>query len=354
MHTHFFVVMVSLLMAAGTTGCKKDMPVGKPQPDRRWMVSTIAGDGDASFADGAAATAKFHFPNDVAVAADGSLFVSDGENGLIRKIAGGQVSSFAGGAFGIVNEAGSLAQFKFPTSLALDDRGNIFSADARDPRIRKINPSEEVTSFAGGVEEGFGDGLGSAALFRGENKVATDGAGVVFISDAQNNRIRKIIEPGLVSTLAGTEAAGFKDGPGNIAAFDFPYGIAIDKYGNVFISDGSNFCIRKISPDGQVSTFAGKKQQGHEDGEGGNALFEFPGDMVIDQQDNIYVIDVSMVRKISPQGIVSTIAGSTDGFQDGEGASAKFYTPYGLGIDTQGNIYVADTNNNRIRKISFE
>jgi sugar lactone lactonase YvrE len=300
------------------------------------------------------ALAKFHFPNDVAVASDGSLFVSDGDNRLIRKIAGGQVSSFAGGAFGIVDGIGSLAQFKFPTSVAIDDRGNIFSADARDPRIRKISGGAEVTTFAGAADEGFADGLGGAAQFRGENNIATDEAGVVYISDAQNNRIRKIVEPGLVSTVAGTEEAGFKDGPGNMSAFNFPDGIAVDKQGNIFVSDGSNFCIRKITPDGQVSTFAGKKQEGHRDGDAATALFEFPGDMVIDQQGNLYVIDISTIRKISPLRVVSTIAGSTDGFQDGDGASAKFFTPYGLGIDAQGNIYVADTNNNRIRKISIE
>jgi sugar lactone lactonase YvrE len=144
------------------------------------------------------------------------------------------------------------------------------------------------------------------------------------------------------------------DGQREAAEFDFPCGIAVDKNGNVFVSDGSNFCIRKISPDGQVSTIAGKKIQGHNDGNAGDALFEFPGDMVVDQQDNIYVLDMSTIRKISPMGTVSTFAGSTDGFQDGEGSVAKFFLPYGLGIDTQGNIYVADTNNNRIRKISIE
>jgi sugar lactone lactonase YvrE len=330
------------------------MPSGKQEPERRWIVSTIAGNGDASFADGATATAKFHFPNDVAVASDGSLFVSDGDNLLIRKIAGGQVSSFAGGTFGIVDGIGASAQFKFPTSLAFDDRGNIFSADARDPRIRKTNPGAVVTTFAGSADEGFADGAGASAKFRGENTIATDETGVVYISDAQNNRIRKIIEPGLVSTIAGSDGPGLRDGQANKAAFDFPDGIAVDKHGNIFVSDGSNFCIRKITPDGMVSTLAGKKQQGHSDGDGTTALFEFPGDMVIDQQDNLYVIDLSTIRKISPMGIVSTIAGSTDGFQDGEGTVAKFFTPYGLGIDAQGNIYVADTNNNRIRKINIE
>ena len=335
-------------------GCKKDKPGTTPETTGHWTVTTIAGDGDSSFADGPVASAKFHFPNDVAVAADGTLFISDGDNRLIRKIANGMVSGFAGGAFGIVNGMGSAARFKFPTSLAIDNEGNIFSADARDPRIRKINAAAQVTTYAGTDEEGFEDGAAASAEFRGENKVATDNAGNVYIADAQNNRIRKVSVSGVVTTLAGNGTAGMKDGPGDIAEFDFPDGIAVDKQGNLYVSDGSNFSIRKITPDGNVSTFAGKKTEGSRDGEATVALFQFPGDMVIDGQDNLYVLDLSTVRKISPLGFVSTIAGSEDGYQDGEGTVAKFYTPYGLGIDAQGNIYVADTNNNRIRKISLE
>jgi sugar lactone lactonase YvrE len=290
----------------------------------------------------------------MAVAADGHCLFLMATNRLIRKIANGTVSGFAGGEFGIVNGMGSAARFKFPTSLAFDNQGNIFSADARDPRIRKINGSALVSTYAGTDEEGFADGAAASAEFRGENKLATDATGNVYIADAQNNRIRRISVSGVVTTLAGDGAEGFKDGPGSTAEFDFPNGIAVDKQGNVFVSDGSNFSIRKITPDGRVTTLAGKKTEGSRDGDATVALFQFPTDMVIDRQDNLYVLDLSTVRKISPQGFVSTIAGSDDGYRDGEGAVAKFFTPYGLGIDAQGNIYVADTNNNRIRKISLE
>jgi sugar lactone lactonase YvrE len=351
---NILTVLVFLITGAGMSGCKKDMVPNKPQVEKRWMVTTIAGDGVASFANGLAANAEFHFPDDVAVASDGALFVTDGDNRRIRKISGGQVTPFAGGDFGFANGVGSSAQFKFPTSLTIDRQGNIFSADARDPRIRKITSAANVTTYAGAEEEGFADGTADSARFRGENRIATDEEGNVFIADAQNNRIRKISVSGIVTTLAGSDTAGFKDGKGKTAQFNFPCGIAVDKLGNVFVSDGSNFCIRKITPEGWVTTIAGKKQQGNLDGVSDVALFEFPTDMVVDGQDNVYVLDLSRIRKISPQGTVSTIAGSIDGFQDGEGASAKFFTPDGLGIDAQGNIYVADTNNNRIRKISFE
>lgn len=330
------------------------MPLNIPQAEKKWMVTTIAGDGDSSFANGPVTSAKFHFPNDVAVAADGSLFVTDGDNRLIRKITGGAVTSFAGGNFGIVNGPGLSARFKYPTSLVFDNQGNLFSADARDPRIRKIDAKALVSTYAGTEEEGFEDGVAASALFRGENHMATDESGNLYIADAQNNRIRKISVSGVVSSLAGSDTAGFRDGPGKTAEFNFPDGIAVDRQGNVFVSDGSNYCIRKITPDGKVSTIAGKKIEGSTDGDTSAALFQFPTDMVIDAQDNLYVLDLSTVRKITPQGVVTTIAGSADGYQDGEGAIAKFFTPYGLGIDLQGNIYIADTNNNRIRKISPE
>lgn len=351
---NFIFLLFSLLSCAGFSGCKKDYPEKHVQTAGRWMVTTITGDGDTSLVNGPITIATFHFPDDVAVAPDGSLFVSDGDNRAIRKISGGQVSNFAGGSFGIINGTGSSARFKFPTSLAFDAAGNLYTADARDPRIRKINSAAMVTTYAGIDEEGFADGVAATARFRGENRIATDEMGNIYVADAQNNRIRKISVSGLVTTLAGSDTAGFRDGQGKSALFNFPCGIAIDKAGNIYVSDGSNFSIRKITPDGWVTTVAGKKEQGHVDGDKNAASFEFPGDMVVDVQDNIYVVDISRIRRVTPEGNVSTIAGSTDGFEDGEGVNAKFFTPDGLGIDALGNIYVADTNNNRIRKISLE
>lgn len=145
---------------------------------------------------------------------------------------------------------------------------------------------------------------------------------------------------------------GFQDGNGDIAQFFFPQGIVIDKHGNLFVADQNR--IRKITSAGVVSTFAGDESTGFADGGPGEAQFTEIEDLVIDEEGNIYAADENRVRKISPEGVVSTIAGSTIGFQDGEGSSAKFNGALGLGIDKQGNIYVADANNRRIRKISFE
>jgi sugar lactone lactonase YvrE len=348
------LIPVGLMILACGPGCKKMVTDDQPSAVKKWMVSTVAGTGEASFADGALLSAKFHFPDDVTVAADGTIYVTDGDNQSIRKIFGGQVTTYAGGSFGIVNGPGLSAQFKFPTNIASDASGNVYTTDARDPRIRKISPGAEVSTFAGSAAAGFADGNADTARFRGENSIVADAQGNVYVADAQNNRIRKISVSGKVSTIAGSDSAGFRDGQGEQALFNFPKGIAIDMQGNLFIADGANFRIRKITPSGQVSTIAGGDKQGSTDGDAGIARFEFPNDIVTDREGDLFVLDLSRIRKISPEGMVSTIAGSTDGYVDGDGASAKFYTPYGIGIDSQGNIWVADTNNNRIRKISFE
>ena len=154
--------------------------------------------------------------------------------------------------------------------------------------------------------------------------------------------------------FAGNGTAGFNNGNGGAAQFFNPGGIAIDQQGNLYVSDRGNYRIRKITPGGQVSTFAGSGLQGDEDGTAALARFNAPLDLVIDNEGNLYVTDNHRIRKISAQGVVSTVAGSTPGYADGDGVSAKFYYPAGMGLDAQGNIYVGDLLNNRIRKISFE
>jgi sugar lactone lactonase YvrE len=170
-----------------------------------------------------------------------------------------------------------------------------------------------------------------------------------------NNRIRKISLTGQISTIAGSNIAGFRNGNSAGAQFSFPGGIAIDGQGNLYIADRGNFRIRKITPAGDVSTFAGSGTAGSADGNADAAEFSHDmHDIVIDGQGNLYIADGDRIRRVTPQGVVSTIAGSTFGFKDGDGSSAKFNLPNGMTIDAQGNIYVADLNNNRIRKISFE
>ena len=324
----------------------------KPQ-QKKTIVSTLAGDGTAGFLDGPALTAKFKSPIDVAVLPDGTMYVADAFNSSIRKIEKGLVTTFAGnGNANITNGNCTTARFKIPSRLALDVEGNLYILDAADPRVRKITPVADVSTLAGANKFGYGDGEAGIAQFGQSFGIVTDVQGNIYVADSQNDRIRKISAAGFVTTIAGNGVQGFVNGNGDTAQFHFVTGITIDKEGNLFVSDFTR--IRKITPAGFVSTFAGSYIRGYANGKRAIAQFSQLEDIAIDEQGNIYATDKDRIRKITPQGIVSTIAGSIAGYEDGDGASAKFDGPQGLGIDKEGNIYVADFNNRRIRKISFE
>jgi sugar lactone lactonase YvrE len=366
MKKHFIPLIAVLLIAV--IGCKKTtqqsepstqppvQPPTVPPPDKKWVVTTIAGDGTRGYLEGPALSAKFNAPSDVAIAPDGTLYVADFRNHRIRKIAAGEVSTLAGNnSFGIVNDNGALAQFGNPYRIALDPAGNVYVIDEADIRIRKINTTANVSFFAGTNRAGFLDGPVLTAQFQwNEGGIVADIQGNMYISDQLNNRIRKVSIAGQVSTVAGNGTGGFQDGDAETAQFNFPDGIAFDTQGNLFIAELANYCIRKITPNGIVSRFAGNGIFGIADGAAGIAQFNSPGDMVADADGNLFVIDNNRIRKITPQGVVSTIAGGEEGYADGDGASAKFSGLSGLGIDAQGNLYAADINNNRIRKISLQ
>jgi serine/threonine-protein kinase len=352
-------LIISLLLMALTANisCRKynqGYAPANPSPEKKWTVTTIAGDGRPFYTDGPVLSASFRNPLDVAVAEDGAIYVADALSHRIRKIAGGQVITFAGsGTSDTTSGYGVIAGFKLPDALTIDNNGNLFTLDIDDPRVRKISPAGFVTRYAGTGVEGFADGRADIAQFGEENSgIASDDQGNIYISDFDNKRIRKISSTGQVTTIAGNGNDGFIDGNSSIAQFSSPAGIVIDKQGNLFVADLDR--VRKITPSGVVSTFAGGDSTGYRDGQHDEALFSLIIDMIIDQDGNIYLSDDNRIRKITPQGLVSTLAGSTAGYQDGDAMSAKFSTPGGLGIDKQGNIYVADINNHRIRKISFE
>ena len=183
-------------------------------------------------------------------------------------------------------------------------------------------------------------------------------SGNVYVADTGNNTIRKITPNGVVSTLAGLAGhPGSKDGIGANARFRNPWGVAVDGAGNVFVADMSNDTIRKITPAGMVSTLAGQAgMSGSLDGVGTSAQFNNPFAIAVDSADNIYVSDSAndTMRKITPSGVVSTLAGLPGyaGSTDGNGNDARFWNPQGLAVDDRGNIYVADTGNNTVRKIT--
>lgn len=322
----------------------------KFQPRKKYVVTTIAGDGSAGFANGPSLKAKFKSPLDIAVLPGSRIYIADGFNSSIRIIENGEVSTFAGnGNANITDGTGTAARFKIPSRLTLDEKGNVYVLDAADPRVRKITPGGEVSTYVGTDKPGFRDGASTVAQFGQSFGIVSDFAGNIYIADSQNNRIRRISAGRQVSTIAGTGTEGIANGKGDTAQFYLATGIVIDKVGNLFVSDLSR--IRKISPQGIVSTFAGSVV-GYEDGKKDIARFSRIEDLAIDNNGNIFVTDEHRIRKVAPSGFVSTVAGSTAGYQDGDGASAKFNNPQGLALDQEGNIYVADFINNRIRKIS--
>jgi len=263
------------------------------------------------------------------------------------------VSTFAGsGLTDYADGTGTAARFNGPTSLVIDASGNVYVSDQSNQRIRKITPAGVVSTFAGSGTGGFANGTGTAAQFDIPVDLAVDASGTMYVADSNNHCIRKITPAGVVSTFAGN-IQGSIDGTGTSARFNYPNGVAVDGSGNVYVADLFNHRIRKITPAGVVSTFAGNTQ-GYADGTGTSARFNRPSSLVIDASGNVYVADTGnhRIRKITPAGVVSTFAGSTFGYVDGTGAAAKFNTPVGLAVDASGNIYVADFYNHSIRKIT--
>ena len=314
-------------------------------------------------ADGTGAAAHFWSPNSVAVDGAGNVFVADSGNNTIRKITpAGVVTTLAGtaGPSGSADGTGAAARFACPTGVAADGSGNVFVADSWNNTIRKITSAGVVTTLAGAAgSDGRADGTGAAARFAGPTGVAVDGAGNVFVADTDNNTIRKITPAGVVTTLARTAgSSGSADGTGADAGFYYPTGVAVDASGNVFVADTDNNKIRKITPAGVVTTLAGadRYSSGSADGTGGDALFSRPKGVAADGAGNVFVADSgnNTIRKITPGGVVTTFAGTAgwSGSADGTGAAARFNHPTSVAVDGSGNVLVADSDNNTIRKIT--
>jgi sugar lactone lactonase YvrE len=338
---------------SGNSTIRKITPAG--------VVSTLAGSaGVSGSADGTGSAAQFNGPEGVAVDSAGSVYVADSGNSTIRKITpAGVVSTLAGsaGVFGSADGTGSAAQFSFPDGVAVDSAGNVYVADTSNSTIREITPAGVVSTLAGSAGVfGSADGTGIAARFTLPHGVAVDSAGSVYVADTNNNTIRKITPAGVVSTLAGSGTQGSADGTGSAAQFSLPEGVAVDSAGNLYVADTSNDTIRKITSAGGVSTLAGLGGFGSADGTGSVARFKDPQGVAVDSGGNVYVADSSnhTIRKITPAGIVSTLAGSAgvSGSAEGTGSAARFNDPFGVAVDSAGNVYVADTSNYTIRKIT--
>ncbi len=326
-------------------------------------VTTFAGRaGVAGASNGSAASATFNTPAGVAVDSAGNVYVSDTGNQLIRKIsASGVVTTLAGsvGVAGSSDGTGSAAMFNLPAQIAVDGSSNILVVDSGNSTIRKVSAAGVVTTLAGSPGSfGARDGTGSAASFNAPTGLALDSAGNVYVGDGGNKTIRKITPAGVVTTLAGTPGAnGSADGTGSAASFSNPFALSSDASGTLYVTDRENNTIRKITSAGAVSTFVGApKIQGSADGSGVAATFNVPIGVAVDAANNVYVGDFfnSTVRKITPNGVVTTFAGAAGqtGAADGLGSAARFVTPQGVAVDGAGNVYVADKSANTIRKIS--
>lgn len=277
------------------------------------------------------------------------------------------VTTYAGdGVAGLLDGDTLTAQFDQPSDLDWDPFGNQIVLDWTHV-VRKISPSGIVTTLAGTGVAGYLDGPGGAARFNGALSACVDSVGNVYVSDFQNQRIRKIDVNGNVTTIAGTGLQGNRDTIAMQATFRYPRGICMDRQGNLYIADSWNHRIRKLDPQGNVTTFAGggtsvgvQSPGAHVDGPDTSARFWTPCGLEIDAVGNLYLADAynHRIRKITPQGVVSTVAGSgpsgsTSGsYLDGAANIARFNTPVGLGVDGQGDVYVADTYNNCIRYVS--
>jgi streptogramin lyase len=260
----------------------------------------------------------------------------------------GVASTFAGtaGVVGSADGAGAVASFEYPAGIATDGSGSVYVADTDNRTIRKITPAGVVTTIAGTAGNvGSEDGTGAAASFSSPRGVAVDRAGNVYVADTLNHTIRKITPGGVVSTLAGTVGdVGSADGKGAAASFKYPAGVATDGAGNVYVADTGNDTIRKITPAGVVTTLAGTAgKAGNADGTGTGASFDSPGGVATDGTGNIYVADTlnNTIRKIAPGSVVTTLA-----------PGATFNRPSSVAIDAAGDVYVSDNYNNAIRRIA--
>ncbi len=344
----------TLYVADGSDTIRKVTPAGE--------VTTIAGQpGVSGSADGIGTAATFSGPSGLALDASGNLYVADTGNHTIRKITpSGAVTTLAGtaGREGGADGSGSAARFSYPRGLTIDTAGNLYVADPGNEEIRRITPAGVVTTFAGSLE-GAVDGRGTAARFDAPRDIVFDRATATFyVIDHGNETLRRISASGDVTTLAGsTGVSGAADGLGSEARFNGPWGLGIDTQGNVYVADRGNDAIRKVTPQGRVSTLGTlAAREGHADGNASNARFDSPSGVAVDRLGNIFVADTDnhTIRKISPWGEVTTFAGSPGqgGHADGTGAAARFYYPEDVAIDASGNLFVADNLNHAVRGIT--
>lgn len=317
------------------------------------VVQTFAG-GEDGFSDGALTEAVFDSPMSMVTDVNGNIYLVDRENHRIRKITPeGQVSTLAGGTQGNADGFGVEARFDHPVDIAIGTDGTLYVTDNQNHQIRRISAEGEVTTIAGG-SYGFADGNGMEAKFRSPRGITVDMQGNLYVTDSNNNRIRKITPEGDVTTLAGKNA-GSQDGSASEATFNRPTDIIMYGPERMLVADTENHRIRIMTVDGATATLAGSVP-GYLDGSLSEAQFLFPGSLFMNASGEVFVADTynHKIRKIVQEGTVSTVAGSNSGYSDGLAEEAQFNTPMGLVEDSNGDLLVIDNGNHKIRKITQE
>ncbi len=330
-----------------------------------YTIATIAGSSTTSGfgGDGGAATAAMlNLPSGVATDRAGNIYVADNSNNRIRKITpSGIISTFAGtGSAGLSGDgsAATAAQLNNPQKVKVDATGNVYIADYGNHRIRKVNTSGVISTVAGSTAGFSGDGgRATAAKLNGPNDVAIDGSGNLYISDYSNSRVRKVSTSGTISTFAGG-SSGLDGGPATAAFLNGTNAVAADRNGNVFIAEALSSRIRKVNTSGTISTYVGNGTSGY-DGDGGLATatrIEHATSLFVDSNLNLYFTDAAnyRVRKVTPEGYISCIAGSSSGFSGdgGTATAALFNAPNSVWLDSAGNMFITDLYNNRVRKVN--
>ncbi len=324
------------------------------------QVSTLIRSEMPGDVDGPVAIASFSALWGILTDEEGSLFISDYGNNKIRKIDTDGIVSTVTGQTGVSSDMDGIladATFNNPRSMTKDSNGDIIVADFGAQKIRKINfNSGSVETIAGTGDFGLVNGDGSIAQFSSPIGIAIDASDNIYVSELANATIRKITPNNTVSTLVGTGVSGFMDGTPDVAQISFTSGMEVDKDGNIIFADSGNHSVRKVTPTGVVTTIAGTGVAGDVNGEGSMAQFDSPLDVDIDSEGNIYVVDFNnaKIKIITPDGMVSTYAGTGDiGFTDGIPTIATFNNPRSLFIDQNDLIYVITDDSIRLISSAF-
>ncbi len=334
------------------------------------VITTVAGNGAVGYSgdNDPATTAKLNAPAGVAVDSAGNLYIADSANHRIRKVdPAGTITTVAGtGAAGFAGDNGPAASARLnnPSGVALDSAGNLYIADFNNHRVRRVDPSGIITTVAGNGSIGYAGDNGPAisARLNYPSGVAVDTKGNLYIADLYNQRVRKVDSNGIITTSAGngTIAYAGDHGPATSAGLYLPRGVAVDDAGNLFIAEQVNLRIRKVdAATGLITTVAGSGMPGY-GGDGGPAVkaqLYYPYGVAVDGAGDLYIADFynQRIRKVDPSGIITTVAGNgMPGYagDNGPATSARLYYPNGVAVDSTGSLYIADTNNFRVRKVT--